>query len=137
MDLLKIALRLEDEIKQAELEAQKSGRHFYPRSIELKVCGQNSLLADEFLLKKILKEFGYFFDELSEEIWMPEDTIWEVVHIGENVRLYKARAIDVLVSKAIKAKVKNRVLIKNALLVYGDELKDRIIKFGGEPNDEF
>ncbi|GAB4419568.1 MAG: hypothetical protein OHK0056_29750 [Bacteriovoracaceae bacterium] len=89
----------------------------------------------EDILKKVLKEFGLFYDELSDEIWMPEDTKWEQVFKGENVTIFKASAIDVLVSKAIKAKEKNRVLIKKSLQVYGDELKKRILSHGGDPNE--
>lgn len=37
-----------------------------------------------------------------------------------------------LVSKAIKAPEKNRVVIRDALDKLGEELRERIIKYGGD-----
>lgn len=156
MNLNKFGETLENRILLADQEAGLNGLVLSPKTIEIRVVGQASLLADTFLgmkleleqthdfdafvkaaypiesiLRNLLQEYGFSFDNLSEQIWMPEDTVWEKCFEGDFVIILKARAIDVLVSKAIKAPVKNRKLVVDALDIYGDELIGRIQKYGG------
>lgn len=66
---------------------------------------------------------------------MPDETVWEECFSGVFVKIYKSEPLFVFVSKAIKAKEKNLLLIKEALSIYGSELSNLIIKYGGDLND--
>lgn len=157
MDLHKIGEELDKRIKQADEESYADqGIGLVPKEIELKIMGQLALLADDNIsskfelnttfdldahvkasvevsriLDQLLNENGLALDKLSREIWMPPDTVWETFYEGDYVKIFKARPIDVLVSKAVKAPVKNKRLITDAIAIYGSELIDRIDKFGG------
>lgn len=158
MDLHKIGEELERRIKQADDESYADkGIGLVPKDIELKIMGQLALLADEDIssrielnatfdvdahvkasvdvsriLDQLLKENGFALDKLSDEIWMPSDTVWENFYEGDYVKILKARPIDVLVSKAVKAPIKNKRLIIDAIAIYGEELVGRIDKLGGD-----
>lgn len=140
MNLNELGVKLEHRILVADQEAVGNGVVLSPKTIEIRVVGQTSLLADnvigvkfeleqtndfdafvkatnpiESILRSLLQEYGLSFDNLSGEIWMPKDTVWENCFEGDLVTILKARAIDVLVSKAIKAPVKNRKLVTDAI----------------------
>jgi len=51
------------------------------------------------------------FDELSNEIWMPEETKYISIYKGQSVDGYYAEPEYVLLSKALKAPEKNKNLI--------------------------
>lgn len=156
MDLNKFGADLDKKIIEADNAAYEDGRLLNPKKIEIKVVGQVSLLADTYLgseieleatsdfdayikasteieriLFELLKEYGFVYDTLSPEIWMPSDTQWESCFEGDFVKVLKASAIDVLTSKAIKAKEKNRKLITKALDIYGVEFAMKIMANGG------
>ena len=81
--------------------------------------------------KELLKEENLVLDDLSNEIWLPEETEYIDFFEGEYVKCKRALPLYLLVSKAIKAPEKNRVLIQNALIEYEDELADLILKYEG------
>lgn len=158
MDLNKIGKELDKRIQLADVKSYvDQGVGLVPKDIEMKIMGQIALLADEEIssllelnttfdvdaqvkasaevadiLDQLLKEKGLALDRLSDEIWMPPDTIWETQYDGEYVKILKARPIDVLVSKGVKAPAKNKKLIKDAMGIYGNELLKRIDDFGGD-----
>jgi hypothetical protein len=151
-----ILKELEESIKRHNAERESEGLPSLPR-IEIKLLGQFSLMVDpkasrnltlastmdvdalihgEYVLeqdlKNILKRKGLELDELSGEIWIPPG--------GKFIPLYQSRYISCsyldpissLVSKAIKAKEKNRLLIRDAIVSFGKPLLKSIEKHGGD-----
>lgn len=149
---------LDERIKEADRASFKeSGIGLSPKDIEVKIMGQISLLADENISSKIeleqtfdldahvnasyeitqilealIKEEGMELDKFSNEIWMPPNTTWELCYEGEYVKIFKASPLDVLVSKAIKAPLKNKKLISESIKIYGNKLTDKILEHGGD-----
>jgi hypothetical protein len=62
-------------------------------------------------LRRLLKQAGKELDPLGDEIWMPKETLYDVLFAGEFVTLKVADVDAILVSKALKAPHKNRALI--------------------------
>ena len=60
---------------------------------------------------EILAKNGLIYDELSAEIWMPEETEYEAIFKGQNFDGYIAKHEYVLVSKLLKAPMKNRNIL--------------------------
>lgn len=83
------------------------------------------------ILKEILNKRGLDYDDLSSEIWLPSDAIF--IKYFENHLLIVERLdpISALTSKAIKAPEKNKELLRHALGVYGEPLKQKILQHGG------
>ncbi len=123
---------LDSEIFNINKELRKSGTLEIAR-FYIKVLGQIALIEAkiglhlvatldvdayanfDWLAKKafiaLLAKRGQMFDELSSEIWMPEDTQYELVHKGDTFDGYIARHEFVLLSKRLKAPFKNKGLI--------------------------
>ena len=66
-------------------------------------------------LERLLAERGRVLDPLGQEVWMPEETEYAPVYDGRWVDGYVAGPDFVLLSKALKAPVKNRALIVELL----------------------
>ena len=66
-------------------------------------------------LERLLAVEGRELDPLNGEIWMPRETDYFVLFSGELVRVLVAEPEAVLVSKALKAPLKNRPLITEYL----------------------
>ncbi len=121
--------------------------------IEIKVLGQFSLMADpeaslklplvatrdfdalikgdwsaRTLLKIALAEFNLEYDDLSKEIWLPDDAKFIEIHDSNTLTVSYLSAVDALTSKAIKAPEKNKNLINKSLEIY-PELKIKIEKY--------
>lgn len=62
-------------------------------------------------LDELLNARGRFLDPDSEKIWMPEETIYQLIYKGEFADGYLAHHDYVLISKALKAPQRNRNLI--------------------------
>ena len=82
--------------------------------------------------KKLLNKEGLEYDELSNEIWIPPQSTFTKIYDSKNIYCDVIDPLYALVSKAIKAKEKNKILISDALNLYGDELGTLIQKFGGD-----
>lgn len=84
-------------------------------------------------LKKLLAEAGLFFDEDSTLVWIPEGATFEPLFSLPNLTVLALDPESALVSKAVKAPEKNKVLIREAL-ASGQfaKLADRILKAGGK-----
>jgi hypothetical protein len=63
-------------------------------------------------LSEILRQNGLEYDELSNEIWMPEETKYTDLYRGANVTVLVAMPEFVLLSKAKMALAKNKVLLR-------------------------
>ncbi len=99
--------------------------------IDATVSGDSTVL--QYLLQ-IIKQKGLRLDELSNEIWNPEDSTFLDYHNSDLIKVIYIDPVSALTSKAIKAREKNRYLIKHALKYYGDRLKDKILFYGGDIN---
>lgn len=127
------------EAHNADLEAGDAAKL---RPIEVQVLGQLSLLANDvvanvltlqstndldarlrendwnikrILNREILPKYGLNLDSQSEDIWVAPGHKFELLHDFKNVRVKLLDAESALVSKAVKAKEKNRVLIIDAI----------------------
>ena len=74
------------------------------------------------------------YDELSKEIWLPERSTFLPYYRTESLLVSYLDPISALTSKAIKAKEKNRFLVREALRVFGGPLAQEIIRYGGDIN---
>jgi len=66
---------------------------------------------------ELLAAHGRELDPLGDEIWMPRETRYTVAFRGKLVRLMLAEPEAILVSKALKAPIKNRALVTEYLAV--------------------
>jgi hypothetical protein len=83
-------------------------------------------------LRKISKQFNLEFDELSSEIWIPADAQFIAIYEGEIITVKAIDPESAILTKAIKAKEKNRILVRDALRIYGSQLANRITENGGD-----
>lgn len=151
-----IVQELELRLKAINQEREAMGAHPCKKS-EITVLGQMSLLMDksasralplaatmdiDALIKgdeaarqallAIIKTKGLVLDDLSGEIWIPNDATFIEYHDSHLLRVTYLDPISTLTSKAVKAREKNRVLIKAALAHYGAALQNKIESNGGD-----
>ncbi len=67
---------------------------------------------------ELLRAQGLELDQYADEIWLPEGASFDEVFSSKHLSCRRLHHLDALVSKAVKAKVKNRPLILQALLAY-------------------
>ena len=131
------------------------------RKCEIKLLGQMSLLANEkvnailklvgtvdldahleqmdHLIKmkmiELLNKNKLVYDEDSEKIWIPRGSQFQALHKLDNLLVSIIDPESALVSKAIKAKYKNKQLIQDAIASENfQNLIDRIEANGGDLN---
>jgi hypothetical protein len=138
-------------------ERRQTGSPVIPRA-EIQILGQMSLLANPYVsslisladtgdldallrteyvvekaLRDILKAHGLVYDETSNEIWLPPGSKFEELFSFTHVSVTRIDAESALVSKAVKAQAKNRLLIRQALFSKKfSGLADRIEQNGGQ-----
>lgn len=127
------------EAYNADIDPLEGGRL---RPIEVHILGQFTLLANDvaarvltlqrtndldavikendwnirrILDKEILRKHGLELDPQSDDIWIPPGAKYELLKDFKNVRVKLLDPESALVSKAVKAKGKNRVLIIDAI----------------------
>ncbi|MFH1018184.1 MAG: hypothetical protein V1798_08400 [Pseudomonadota bacterium] len=91
--------------------------------------------ASEFVkteFKRLLADAGLEYDNDSEKVWIPKESTFTPIFSTLRLECEVLDPVYSLVSKAIKAKEKNRILVRDALSVYGNELRDLINKHGGD-----
>jgi hypothetical protein len=86
------------------------------------------------LFEKTLESHGLEYDRDSHLVWIPAQSTQTTLFETPRLKCDVLDPLYVLTSKAVKAREKNRVLIKQALALYGRELEDLIRKHGGEPD---
>lgn len=151
-----IFARLNQRIEDINQERRTNDEYGLPKAT-VKLLGQMSLFANEkssavltlaqtadldaFLsmvgiiqseFEKILVSEGLIYDKFSHEIWIPPNSKFNVLFEFENLTIESIDPESALVSKAVKAPVKNKLLIREALA--SDQfpnLAERIIKAGG------
>lgn len=84
------------------------------------------------IFKTLLENNGLQFDFLSTEIWIPDGATYHTIFSGQSLDCEILDPISVLVSKAIKAPEKNRILVRQALTIYGNLLEEKIIENKGD-----
>ena len=114
-----------------EIIEEVSSKLMLPRTNDLDAL-LTSKWGEENLFRDILKTKGLVFDELSNEIWLPQDATFIEYYESPFVKVSYLDPISALTSKAIKAKEKNKTLITNALKIYGDKLASNIKLYGGD-----
>lgn len=152
-----ILLRLEQEIETLNQVRVDNGGFRLPKA-KITLLGQFSLIANpkisallnipatidvdakieadwaiKVAFKKILKSEGLEYDEDSELIWIPPKSTFELLHDSPLVECKSIGPIYGLLSKAIKAKEKNRILVRDAIALFGVEFVEMLIEHGGDP----
>ena len=79
--------------------------------------------------ERLLAAEGRELDPLGHEVWMPTETQYSELYSGRFVRLLLADPEAVLVSKALKAPVKNRPLLTEYL---AQGASDRFLKLASK-----
>lgn len=157
--LLTIFKELDEWIESynADIDSEEGGKL---RPIEVQILGQFTLLANDMVAriltlqrtndldavikennwnvrkildKEILRKHGLELDPQSDDIWIPPGAKFELLKDFKNVRVKLLDPESALVSKAVKAKEKNKVLIIDAIAC-GEfpNLAERIEKNGGD-----
>ncbi len=128
----KVAEKLDEWMVARNLEARAEGV-LQLRPCCIRVLGQMALLEGGALLtlaltndvdvyadyeyavqcefRRLLAREGKQLDPLGDEIWMPRETEYTDLYRGRYVTLLVADADSVLLSKALKAPLKNRALL--------------------------
>ena len=65
---------------------------------------------------QILAAKGLELDKYADEIWLPKNATFQKVFSGKILTCLRLDPLDALVSKAVKAPEKNRILIRQALV---------------------
>ena len=150
----KIINDLEEELS---LRREDLGDNFVTDKIEIQMLGQMSLLmnkdiatkmtlahtndldallkgrsGESQLFRKVVKSNGLAFDELSEEAWIPKDAKFLEYYDSPYVKVTYLDPISAFTSKAVRAKEKNRILVHDALKIFGDSLATNITSNGGD-----
>ena len=102
---------------------------FATQDVDAHVLGESFVIQT---FKKLLADRGLEFDFLSTEIWLPLDATYIPVYEGDKLRCEILDPISALVSKAVKAPEKNKLLIRSALEIYGEDLARKIKAYGGD-----
>jgi hypothetical protein len=158
-DLEELIAHFEKSVAAADKQRKEDGA-VYLGFCEIKLLGQFSLLAFEdknlaqinirrtddidaqitgdanvgWLFRQSVKEYGLEFDDLSNEIWLPDDATFIPLKESPLFRISAVDPISAFISKAVKAPEKNKILIREALAVYGVILEKRLIEHGVDLN---
>ena len=79
------------------------------------ILRENDWNIKRILNREILPKHGLHLDSQSEDIWIPPGAKFEMFHDFRFVRVKLLDAESALVSKEVKAKEKNKVLIIDAI----------------------
>ena len=91
--------------------------------------GRYGWVAKKF--SELLEADGLELDDYADEIWLPDGATFTKVFSGTYLTCLRLNHLDALVSKAIKAPVKNKILIRQALVAF-PALRARIEANGGD-----
>jgi len=83
-------------------------------------------------LTQLLYDENLELESDAHLIWLPNEATFTEIMDTARIKCEVVDPIYALCSKAIKAKEKNRILVRDALIEYGDELKGLIVKYGGD-----
>jgi len=157
MDMLnKLVLALKEEIDEVNKERLKDELGHLDQ-VHLKILGQSALLFNPDISKKItinqtrdldaiiegnwsqrglinraIAKLNLIYDDFSKEIWIPPGSHLILAHESHEIKLETLDPFFVLLSKAVKAPEKNKELIAQGLVIFGEDLANAIIKEGGD-----
>ncbi len=156
MDILKTTFaQVDDELSRIARERRTEDLPVL-KPLQIKILGQMSLLMDPVgqalnptatrdvdalvlgdmlavnIFRAVLKSRSLVYDELSNEIWLPDTATFLPYHSSDCLSVSYLDPVSALTSKAIKAKEKNRFLVKRGLEVFGQNLHDAIVRHGGD-----
>lgn len=157
-DIIQVLLRDLDEALAAKNEERRKDEGFGFKKAKIQILGQMSLFAHpnkiaakvhlvqtvdldakvtaEYLVfqlfKQLIQKHGLSYDEDSEKVWLPAESTYTEIFNSPRVQCEVLDPIFALTSKAIKAPEKNKVLIHQALKIFGSELQVLIRKYGGD-----
>jgi len=114
-------------LSNPELQAQI--RLFGTRDVDATVRGEYWV---QKKFEAFLVERGLELDPVAEEIWLPKGSTFSEVFSSKRLTCVRLDPLYALVSKAIKAKEKNRLLLQQALPIFGHALREMIEKYGGD-----
>jgi hypothetical protein len=120
MDQLALLLHPNPKLNKLDLAAT--------RDLDAKIKGPFPAFKE---LKIQLEQFGFVYDNDSEKVWLPKGYTTINIHQSSKLSVEVVDPIFILVSKAIKAKEKNKKLIQQAIKIFKDELTNLIKKEGG------
>jgi hypothetical protein len=156
--LREIAEQLDRWIIERNFEAEEEG---LPQTAQctIKVLGQTALMESGVALalaatndvdvqadysypvqkefERLLAQHARTLDPVSHEIWMPRETRYRELFSGRFVRVLLADADAVLLSKALKAPDKNRVLITEYLALGASDRFYRLAQKYGLDLEQF
>jgi hypothetical protein len=131
--LVQIFTELNDRISQENSMSEESGA-LKIRPVEIKVLGQLTLLANK-MVTDILPKYHLVYDSDSVLIWLPPQSQFIDFCDFNFVRVKLLDAESALVSKAVKAPQKNKLLIIEAIASQlFPSLISRIQEHGGNIN---
>jgi len=154
-ELTKILTILDEVIIERNHEMIRDGLPFNP-TCKITVLGQISLLINNKLpatihiaatadldaimngdhwikkrLESLVNNAGLYLEDDAHLIWIPPESTFTEYFRGRYVSCDVIDPLYCLLSKAIKAKEKNKLLIQQALIEFGDELESLIKKHHG------
>ena len=157
MDILEKVFRALDKEIEIENQQRREDSALLLTKAEIRLLGQMSLISNpevqaqitllatfdvdalvkgghwiESKFRDLLKKEDLELDSLSHEIWIPSESTFTEVFSSNRLVCLRLDPLYVFLSKAIKAKEKNRMLIAQALEIYGNELRKLIQKYGGD-----
>jgi len=97
------------------------------RDIDALLSGDQPAL---WLVRAVINQSGYAYDDLSREIWLPTEAQFETLYESRVVKVEVVAPVFNLLSKAKKAPERNRNLIVKGLAVYGAELMHLLTAHG-------
>jgi len=92
---------------------------------------QESVYFIQKKLADLLDQEGFELDPDVHLIWLPPESTFTVCYETPRMRCEILDPLFALCSKAVKAREKNRILIREALKEYGKPLRELIEKHGG------
>ncbi len=83
-------------------------------------------------LTELLYDENLELESDTHLIWLPSEATFTEIMNTPRITCQVVDPLYALCSKAVKAKERNKILIRDALVEYGDDLKNLIQKYGGD-----
>jgi hypothetical protein len=82
------------------------------------------------IFKRCIRDEGLSYDEQSIYIWLPEETQYEALYESDFISVKSPQPIYLILSKARYAPEKNRQLVAEAIVQFGETLLELMDKHG-------
>jgi hypothetical protein len=104
----------------------------YDLDAVIKSLSSGGLSETKRKLTELLYDENLELESDAHLIWLPVEATFTEIMDTPRIKCEVVDPLYALCSKAIKAKEKNKALIRDALIEYGDDLKKLIQKYGGD-----